>query len=97
MRLLPRSNALEKMCKIKANDKGEHKHPKCEEEGNQTKTKEGEEHWEKITTKLARIKEKEGLTLTIEEFLEVAPKEIKKNGIIKILSHPDTQLNPKNN
>ena len=48
--------------------------PKCEEEGNQTKTKGGEEHWEKITTKIARIKEKEGLTLMIEEFLEVHQK-----------------------
>ena len=91
----PRVMHLKKCARLKANYRGEYKCPKCEEEGNQTKTKGGEEHWERITTKLARIKEKEGLTLTIEEFLEIAPKDIRENEIIRILKSPDTQINPK--
>ena len=91
----PRVMHLKRCARLQANYRGEYKCPKCEEEGNQTKTKGGEEHWEKITTKLARIKENEGLKLTIEEFLEVAPKDIKENEIIKILNNPDTQFNPK--
>ena len=86
----PRVMHLRKFARLIANYKGEYKCPKCEEERNQTKTKGGEEHWGKITTKLARIKEKEGLTLTIEEFLEVAPKDIRENEIIKIPKKPET-------
>ena len=59
------------------------------------KTDGGEVHWEKITTKLARIREREGITLTIEEFLEVAPRDIRGNETIKILRNPDIQFNPK--
>ena len=44
---------------------------------------------------MARIKEKEGITLTIEEFLEVAPRDIRENEIIRILKNPDIQFNPK--
>ena len=91
----PRVMHLRKCARLHKNYKGEYKCPKCEEERNQTKTKEGEEHWEKITTKLTRIKEKEGLTLTIEEFLEVAPKDIRENEVIKILKNPEAQFNPK--
>ena len=49
--------------------KWEYKCPKCEEEGSQVKTKEGG-NTGKITNKIARIKEKEILTLTVEEFLK---------------------------
>ena len=91
----PRVMHLKRCARLKTNHRGEYKCPKCEEEGNQTKTKGGEEHWEKNTTKLARIKEKEELTLAIEEFLEVAPKDIRENEMIKILNNPDTQFNPR--
>ena len=79
----PRAMHLRKCARLKANYRGEYKCPKCEEEGNQKKTEGGEVHWEKITTKLARIREREGITLTIEEFLEVAPRDIRENETIK--------------
>ena len=60
---------LKKCARLKANYTGEYKCPKCEEEANQTKTKGGEEHWEKITTKLARIKEKRGTNINDRRFL----------------------------
>ena len=50
----PRVMHLKRCARMRANYRGEYKCPKCEEENNQTKTKEGEEHWEKITTKLAK-------------------------------------------
>ena len=91
----PRVLHLRRCARLLTNYKGEYKCPKCEEEGNQKRTEGGEVHWEKITTKLARIKEKEGITLTIEEFLEVAPRDIRENETIKILRNPDIQFNPR--
>ena len=86
---------MKRCARLIANYKGEYKCPKCEEDGNQIKTKQGEKHWEKITTKLTSIKEKEGLTRTIEEFLEIAPTKIREDEIIKILNDPSKQFNPK--
>ena len=40
----PRVMHLKRCAKLIANYKGEYKCPKCEEEGNQTKTEEGENH-----------------------------------------------------
>ena len=47
----PRVLHIRRCARLMVNYKGEYKCPKCEEEENQIKTKGGEEHWEKITTK----------------------------------------------
>ena len=44
---------------------------------------------------MTRTREIEGLTITIEEFLRVAPAKIKEDEMIKTLSDPSKQFNPK--
>ena len=46
----------------------------------------GKKYWDKITNKMTRTRETEGLTITIEEFLKLAPAKIKEDEIIKLLS-----------
>ena len=95
---MPEGNAHMKRCAgLIANYRGEYKCPKCEEEGNQVKTEEGEKHWEEITNKknITRIKEKERLTITIEDFLKIVPAKIREDEILKILNDSNKQFNPK--
>ena len=49
----------------------------------------------KMTNKITRRREMEGLTSTIEEFLRVAQARIKEDEIIQILNDPNKQFNPK--
>ena len=91
----PRVMHLKRCAGLIANYKGEYKCPKCEENGNHVKTEEGKKYWGKITNKITRTREMEGLTITIEEFLKIAPAKIKEDEIIKIPNDSSKQFNPK--
>ena len=63
----PRVKHLKRCAGLTANYEGENECPKCEENGDQVKTEEGKKYWDKITNKMTRTREMEGLTITIEE------------------------------
>ena len=69
--IIPGSNAPEKMRKIKSKLYRRIQMPKMRGRRQPNEDKRRGGTLGKITAKLARIKEKEGLTLIIEEFLEV--------------------------